>query len=54
MGTRAFVIAGGHAALIANRNVRGFYEAAGFEVVGEQKTLLGPIALLMVKPVGPA
>jgi GNAT superfamily N-acetyltransferase len=40
--------------VIANRNVRGFYEAAGFEVVGEQKTLLGPIALLMVKPVGPA
>lgn len=40
--------------VIANRNVRGFYEALGFEAVGEQKTLLGPIALLMVKPVAPA
>jgi GNAT superfamily N-acetyltransferase len=37
--------------VIANRNVRGFYEASGFTTVGEQKTLLGPVALLMVKPV---
>ena len=40
--------------VIANRNVRAFYEVAGFEVVGEQKTLLGPIALVMVKAVTPA
>lgn len=40
--------------VIANRNVRGFYEAAGFDVMGERKTQLGPIALLMVKPITPA
>ena len=40
--------------VIANRNARDFYEVAGFEVVGEQKTLLGPIALVMVKAVTPA
>ena len=40
--------------VIANRNARAFYEVAGFEVVGEQKTLLGPIALVMVKAVTPA
>jgi N-acetylglutamate synthase-like GNAT family acetyltransferase len=39
--------------VIANRNVEGFYLAAGFTATGEQKTLLGPIALLMVKPVRP-
>lgn len=36
--------------VIANRDVRGFYEANGFVSVGERKTQLGPIALLMVKP----
>ncbi len=39
--------------VVANRKVRGFYEAAGFGSVGEMQTLLGPIALLMVKPVSP-
>jgi GNAT superfamily N-acetyltransferase len=40
--------------VLANRNVRDFYEANGFETLGEQKTLLGPIALVMAKPVAPA
>jgi GNAT superfamily N-acetyltransferase len=39
--------------VLANRNVRAFYDANGFETLGEQKTLLGPMALLMAKPVGP-
>lgn len=39
--------------VLANRNVLGFYEAAGFTIVGEQKTELGPVGLLMVKPVNP-
>ena len=37
--------------VIANRQVAGFYTANGFTVVGETKTELGPVALLMVKPV---
>jgi len=36
---------------LANANVLGFYEAAGFTRIGEQKTELGPVGLLMVKPV---
>jgi N-acetylglutamate synthase-like GNAT family acetyltransferase len=40
--------------VLANRNVRGFYEANGFESLDEQKTLLGPMALVMAKPVKPA
>ena len=37
--------------VIANRQVAGFYTANGFTVVGETRTELGPVALLMVKPV---
>ena len=37
--------------VVANRAARGFYERAGFTVIGEQATPLGPLALLMVKPV---
>jgi GNAT superfamily N-acetyltransferase len=37
--------------VLANANVLGFYEAAGFTRIGEQKTELGPVGLLMVKPV---
>ncbi|HVY50454.1 MAG TPA: GNAT family N-acetyltransferase [Devosia sp.] len=39
--------------VLANRNVTGFYEAAGFEALGERKTPLGPVAVLMAKPVSP-
>ena len=39
--------------VLANANVLGFYEAAGFTRIGEQKTELGPVGLLMVKPVNP-
>ena len=38
--------------VVANRRVEGFYKAAGFVVTGEARTQLGPIASLMVKPVG--
>ncbi len=37
--------------VIANRNVLGFYQSVGFVEIGEQKTELGPVASLMVKPV---
>ncbi len=37
--------------VIANRHVAHFYTANGFTIVGETKTELGPVALLMVKPV---
>jgi GNAT superfamily N-acetyltransferase len=40
--------------VLANPNVLGFYEATGFSKVGERKTQLGPIGILMVKPVSPA
>ncbi|MDO8361020.1 MAG: GNAT family N-acetyltransferase [Devosia sp.] len=39
--------------VLANQNVLGFYEATGFTKIGEQKTELGPIGFLMVKPVNP-
>jgi GNAT superfamily N-acetyltransferase len=39
--------------VLANRNALGFYEALGFTVIGEQKTELGPVGLLMAKPVVP-
>ncbi len=38
--------------VIANRNVERFYLAAGFTRTGKMETLLGPIALLMEKPLG--
>ena len=37
--------------VIANRNVEAFYNKAGFVAVGEHKTDLGIIGLVMVKPV---
>lgn len=37
--------------VLANRNVLGFYEAAGFKAVGQRRTELGPTGVLMVKPV---
>jgi GNAT superfamily N-acetyltransferase len=37
--------------VIASRRVESFYARAGFVVVGEAKTELGPMANLMVKPV---
>lgn len=37
--------------VIANRHVADFYTANGFTIVGETRTELGPVALLMVKPV---
>lgn len=39
--------------VLANQNVLGFYEAAGFTRIGERKTELGPIGILMAKPVRP-
>lgn len=38
--------------VIANPTAEGFYRSAGFTLIGEKKTALGPMALLMVKPVG--
>jgi len=40
--------------VLANRNALGFYEAAGFTIIGEKKTELGPTGLLMAKPVRPS
>jgi GNAT superfamily N-acetyltransferase len=37
--------------VLANRHVVDFYTANGFTIIGETKTELGPVALLMVKPV---
>jgi N-acetylglutamate synthase-like GNAT family acetyltransferase len=37
--------------VLASRMVLGFYKAMGFERIGEQKTELGPVAILMAKPV---
>jgi GNAT superfamily N-acetyltransferase len=37
--------------VVANRTVLGFYRAMGFTEIGEQRTELGPVASLMVKPV---
>ncbi len=37
--------------VLANPNVLGFYEANGFSKVGEQRTQLGPIGILMARPV---
>ncbi|MEO7224009.1 MAG: GNAT family N-acetyltransferase [Devosia sp.] len=37
----------------ANRKVETFYARAGFVVTGETETPLGPLALLMTKPVTP-
>lgn len=37
--------------VLANRNALGFYDALGFGVIGERKTELGPVGLLMAKPV---
>lgn len=39
--------------VIANPTAEAFYSRAGFEVTGQKKMPLGPMALLMVKPVGP-
>ncbi len=39
--------------VLANLEAVQFYEANGFERLGEQRTELGPMALLMAKPVGP-
>jgi GNAT superfamily N-acetyltransferase len=38
--------------VLANQNALRFYEAAGFSKVGEKRTALGPMAAMMVKPVG--
>jgi GNAT superfamily N-acetyltransferase len=40
--------------VVANRNVLGFYKAAGFTEIGETRTELGPIASLMVKAIRPS
>lgn len=40
--------------VMANQNALGFYTAMGFSKIGERKTQLGPIGLLMAKPVNPA
>ena len=40
--------------VLANRNALGFYEAAGFTIIGEKKTELGPTGLLMAKSVRPS
>ena len=40
-----------HLRVIANRNVLAFYEAVGFESVGEAATPLGPLASRMQKRV---
>jgi GNAT superfamily N-acetyltransferase len=37
--------------VMANPNVLGFYEANGFTRIGERKTQLGPMGILMVKSV---
>lgn len=37
--------------VMANPNVESFYRNAGFQKIGERKTELGPIGLLMVKTV---
>lgn len=37
--------------VVASVRAGEFYKHAGFEIVGETKTQLGPIACLMVKPV---
>ncbi len=37
--------------VLANQRVIGFYLSAGFTQIGEQVTDLGPVGLLMVKPV---
>jgi N-acetylglutamate synthase-like GNAT family acetyltransferase len=34
--------------VVASRNTEAFYAREGFEAIGEQKTPLGPVALLMV------
>jgi GNAT superfamily N-acetyltransferase len=39
--------------VLANQNVLGFYEATGFGRIGERRTELGPIGILMAKPVRP-
>ena len=39
--------------VLANIEVLGFYEAAGFIAVGEKRTDFGPMAKIMVKPVRP-
>ena len=39
--------------VVASPNVEGFYTAAGFTRVGEQKMPFGPNGLVMVKPVPP-
>ena len=39
--------------VLANVEAVRFYEASGFEKLGEQPTELGPIALLMAKPIRP-
>lgn len=40
--------------VMANQNALGFYTAMGFSKIGERKTQLGPVGLLMAKPVNPA
>lgn len=39
--------------VVANRNVLAFYEAVGFETIGEIGTELGPTASLMIKRLSP-
>jgi GNAT superfamily N-acetyltransferase len=39
--------------VLANAEALRFYERAGFEKLGEQRTELGPVALLMAKPIRP-
>lgn len=40
--------------VLANRNALAFYEAIGFVAIGEKKTELGPVGVVMVKPTNPA
>lgn len=38
--------------VLANQNALAFYQAAGFSKIGDKRTDLGPVAVIMVKPVG--
>ena len=37
--------------VLANEHAQAFYEAVGFNKIGEKRTELGPMAAMMVKPV---
>ena len=37
--------------VLANPNALAFYRAVGFEIIGEEKTPLGPVAPVMAKTI---